>query len=81
MPNNVQGLIFIDQEGEGVEMDNLLLERKASIKSNTSRTSSVLSSHDNASIPTVQVIPPSVASGKKCVIDYFINGTKYRIVL
>ena len=79
-PNHVPGLVFIDQgPEEGVEMDNLLndlLDRKGSIKSTTSRRSSVLSSQqDNASIPTVQVIPPSVASGKKCVIDYCANET------
>ena len=61
--NHVPNLHFIDQGPEdGVELDNLLLERRSSTKSYTSRRSSSLSRKE--SLPTVQVIPPSVTGGK-----------------
>ena len=60
--NHVPNLHFIDQGPEdGVELDNLLLERRSSTKSFTSRRSSSLSRKE--SLPTVQVIPPSVTGG------------------
>ena len=40
----------------------MLLERRSSNKSNNSRRSSNLSRHE--SLPTVQVIPPSITGGK-----------------
>ena len=61
--NHVPNLHFIDQGPEdGLELDNLLLERRSSNKSNNSRRSSNLSRHE--SLPTVQVIPPSITGGK-----------------
>ena len=74
--NHVPNLHFIDQGPEdGLELDNLLLERRSSNKSNNSRRSSNLSRHE--SLPTVQVIPPSITGGKikdeKCRNVYYLN--------
>ena len=67
--NHVPNLHFIDQGPEdGVELDNLLLERRSSTKSFTSRRSSSLSRKE--SLPTVQVIPPSVAGGNIFTYKY-----------
>ncbi len=61
--NHVPNLHYIDQGPEdGVELDNLLLERRSSTKSNTSRRSSIVSRRE--SLPTVKVTQPSVTGGK-----------------
>ena len=60
--NHIPNMVYIDQGPEdGLELDNLLLERRSSIKSNNSRRSSNFSRKE--SVPIVQVIPPSVSGG------------------
>ena len=60
--NHIPNMVYIDQGPEdGLELDNLLLDRRSSIKSNNSRRSSTFSRKE--SVPVVQVIPPSVSGG------------------